>query len=115
MTSDLDIFRSANELIETISAEGDGYILALRFVQKGIVNLTHHTMTQPQNIGIRPSRRGNWGIGTQRLGHILLRGKYQHSDERLAAGDLEGEAVWLRIVKAVEELRQREPGDRAVH
>ncbi len=55
--------------METISAEGDGYVLALRFVQKGVVNLTHHTMTQPQNIGIRPSRRGNWGIGTQRLGH----------------------------------------------
>ena len=26
------------------------------------------------------------------------------ADERLAAGDMEGEAVWLRIVKAVEEL-----------
>ncbi len=37
------------------------------------------------------------------------------ADERLAAGDMEGEAMWLRIVKAVEELRQREPGDRAVH
>ncbi len=37
------------------------------------------------------------------------------ADERLAAGDVEGEAVWLKIVKAVEELRQREPGDRAVH
>ncbi len=37
------------------------------------------------------------------------------ADERLAAGDMEGEAVWLKIVKAVEELRQREPGDRAVH
>ncbi len=56
------------KLIETISAEGDGYVSALRFVQKSVVNLTHHTMAQPQNIGIRPSRRGNWGIGTQRLG-----------------------------------------------
>ncbi len=37
------------------------------------------------------------------------------ADECLAAGDMEGEAVWLRVVKAVEELRQREPGDRAVH
>ena len=37
------------------------------------------------------------------------------ADACLAAGDMEGEAVWLRIVKAVEELRQREPGDRAVH
>ena len=26
------------------------------------------------------------------------------ADERLAAGDVEGEAVWLRIVKAIEEL-----------
>ena len=26
------------------------------------------------------------------------------ADERLAAGDMEGEAVWLRIVKAIEEL-----------
>ncbi len=37
------------------------------------------------------------------------------ADECLAAGDMEGRAVWLRIVKAVEELRQREPGDRALH
>ena len=37
------------------------------------------------------------------------------ADGCLAAGDMEGEAVWLRVVKAVEELRQREPGDRAVH
>ncbi len=37
------------------------------------------------------------------------------ADELMEAGDMEGEAVWLRIVKAVEELRQREPGDRAVH
>ncbi len=37
------------------------------------------------------------------------------ADERLAAGDLEGEAVWLPIGRAIEELRQREPGDRAVH
>ncbi len=37
------------------------------------------------------------------------------ADECLAAGDMEGEAVWLRTVKAVAELRQREPGDKAVH
>ena len=30
------------------------------------------------------------------------------ADERLAAGDMEGEAVWLRIVKAIEELEARE-------
>ncbi len=38
------------------------------------------------------------------------------ADERLAAGDMEGEAVWLRIVKAVEELLSKErPGDVEVH
>ncbi len=66
MTPDLDIYRSANELIEQ-HGEADDIETAMR------------------------------------------------ADERLAAGDMEGEAVWLRIVKAVEELRQREPGDRAVH
>ncbi len=30
------------------------------------------------------------------------------ADERLAAGDMEGEAVWIRIVKAVEELLTQE-------
>ena len=66
MTSDLDIFRSAHELIEQHGDAAD----------------------------IEAAMR---------------------ADERLAAGDMEGEAVWLRIVRAVEELRQREPGDRAVH
>ena len=38
------------------------------------------------------------------------------ADERLAAGDMEGEAVWLRIVKAIEELLSEErPGDAEVH
>ncbi len=38
------------------------------------------------------------------------------ADERLAAGDMEGEAVWLRIVKAIEELLSKErPGDAEVH
>ena len=38
------------------------------------------------------------------------------ADERLAAGDMEGEAVWLKIVKAIEELLSEErPGDGAVH
>ena len=66
MTSDLDIYRSANELIKQHGDAAD----------------------------IEAAMR---------------------ADARLAAGDMEGEAVWLRIVKAVEELRQREPGDRAVH
>ncbi len=33
----------------------------------------------------------------------------------LEAGDMEGKAVWLRILSAVKELQQREPGERAVH
>ncbi len=38
------------------------------------------------------------------------------ADERLAAGDMEGEAVWLRIVKAVEELLAKErPEGEKVH
>ncbi len=38
------------------------------------------------------------------------------ADERLAAGDMDGEAVWLRIVKAIEELLSEErPADAEVH
>ncbi len=38
------------------------------------------------------------------------------ADERLVAGDMEGEAVWLRIVKAIEELLSKErPDDAEVH
>ncbi len=38
------------------------------------------------------------------------------ADERLAAGDMEGEAVWLRIVKAIAELLSKErPEDAEVH
>ena len=38
------------------------------------------------------------------------------ADECLAAGDVEGEAVWLRIVKAIAELLSEErPGDTEVH
>ena len=38
------------------------------------------------------------------------------ADECLAAGDMEGEAVWLRIVKAVEELLSEErPEGEKVH
>ncbi len=67
MTSDLDIYRSANELIEQ---HGDDAPI-----------------------------------------HAAMR-----ADECLAAGDMEGEAVWLRIVKAVEELLSEErPEDAEVH
>ena len=38
------------------------------------------------------------------------------ADELMEAGDMEGEAVWLRIVKAVEELLAKErPDDAEVH
>ncbi len=38
------------------------------------------------------------------------------ADECLAAGDMEGEAVWLRIVMAVEALPSEErPADAEVH
>ncbi len=35
------------------------------------------------------------------------------ADERLAAGDMEGEAVWLRILKAIEELLSEDRPDGA--
>ena len=67
MTSDIDIYRSANELIKQ---HGDAADIE----------------------------------GAMR------------ADERLAAGDMEGEAVWLRIVKAVEELLAKErPEGEKVH
>ncbi len=67
MTSDLDIYRSANELIKQYGEAAD----------------------------IEAAMR---------------------ADERRAAGDLEGEAVWLRIVKAVEEvLSEERPSDEKVH
>ena len=37
------------------------------------------------------------------------------ADKCFEAGDLDGKAVWLRILSAVKELQQREPGERAVH
>ncbi len=38
------------------------------------------------------------------------------ADELMGDGDMEGEAVWLRIVKAVEELLSEErPEDAEVH
>ena len=67
MTSDLDTYRSANELIKQYGEAADSEA-AMR------------------------------------------------ADERLAAGDMEGRAVWLRIVKAIEELLSEErPDDAEVH
>ncbi len=39
------------------------------------------------------------------------------ADELLEAGDMEGRAAWLRILKAVKELQATEPpgSDQAVH
>ncbi len=66
MTSDIDIYRSAHELIKQYGDAAD----------------TEATM---------------------------------RADERLAAGDMEGEAVWLRILKAINELLSKErPGDAEV-
>ena len=67
MTSDIDTYRSANELIKQYGEAAD----------------------------IEAAMR---------------------ADELMDAGDMEGEAVWLRIVKAVEELLSEErPGDAEVH
>ena len=67
MTSDLDIYRSANELIKQHGDAAD----------------------------IEAAMR---------------------ADERLAAGDMDGRAVWLRIVMAIEELLSKErPDDAKVH
>ena len=64
------------------------------------------------------------GIDIYRAAHLLIKrhgeGAPIHAamqtDVCLAAGDMEGEAVWLRIVKAVEELLSEErPGDADVH
>ncbi len=67
MTSDLDIYRSANELIKQ---HGDDAPI-----------------------------------------HAAMR-----DDELMEAGDMEGVAAWLRIVRAVEELLSEErPDDAEVH
>ncbi len=67
MTSDIDIYRSANELIKQYGDAAD----------------------------IEAAMR---------------------ADELMETGDMEGVAVWLRIVKAVEELLSKErPADAEVH
>ena len=67
MTSDLDIYRSANELIE------------------------QHGEDAPIHAAMR-------------------------ADELMETGDMDGRAVWLRIVKAVEELLAKErPEGEKVH
>jgi len=63
-------------------------------------------------------------IDTYRAAHLLI-GRYgddapieaaMRADELMEAGDMEGVAVWKRIVKAIEELLSEErPGDAEVH
>ncbi len=67
MTSDIDIYRSANELIE------------------------QHGEDAPIEAAMR-------------------------ADEFMEAGDMDGRAIWLRIVKAIAELLSEErPDDAEVH
>ncbi len=67
MTSDLDIYRAANELIKQFGDAAD--------IEAAV-----------------------------------------RADERLAAGDMDGEAVWFRIVKAIAELLAKErPEGEKVH
>ena len=37
------------------------------------------------------------------------------ADRCLEAANLDGKAVWMRVIRAIKELQQREPGERAVH
>ncbi len=63
-------------------------------------------------------------LDTYRCAHLLIK-RYgddapieaaMRADGCLAAGNKEGEAVWLRIVKAIEELLSKErPEDAKVH
>jgi len=39
----------------------------------------------------------------------------QQADACLEGGDLDGKAVWMRVIAAIRELQQREPSERAVH
>ena len=55
-------------------------------------------------------------IDTYRCAHLLIKRHGDdapieaavRADELIAAGDMEGQAVWLRIVKAIEELQSKE-------
>ena len=37
------------------------------------------------------------------------------ADKCLEAGGLDGKAIWMGVIRAIKELQQREPGERAVH
>jgi len=63
-------------------------------------------------------------LDTYRCAHLLIE-RYgddapieaaMRADELMEVGDMEGRAVWLRIVKAIEELLSEErPADAEVH
>ncbi len=63
-------------------------------------------------------------LDTYRCAHLLIKRHgddapieaAMRADELAEDGDLEGRAVWLRVVKAIEELLSEErPGDAEVH
>ena len=47
--------------------------------------------------------------GADAAAHSAMR-----ADERLAVGDLDGQATWMRIVRAIEQLQSGEPGPGAI-
>ena len=58
-----------------------------------------------------PSTASRTWFGDAAAIHAAMR-----ADELMEAGDMEGRAVWLRIVKAIEELLSEErPDDAEVH
>ena len=68
-------------------------------------------MTMPDEIDIFRSAR----LLIDQLGESALTFAAQQADRCLEAGDLDGKAVWLGVIRAIGELQQREPGERAVH
>ncbi len=68
---------------------------------------------QTANRGTTPEWGGPGAVCGRRGRRKTVVGR---ADQCLAAGDVEGEAVWLRIVKAIEELLSKErPDDAEVH
>ncbi len=49
------------------------------------------------------------------LGEGALIFASQQADACWERGNLDGKAVWMRVIAAIKELQQREPGERAVH
>ena len=68
-------------------------------------------MTMPDEIDI--FRSANLLI--DQLGESALTFAVQQAVACWERGNLDGKAVWLRVIRAIKELQQREPGERAVH